>query len=91
MNRYHHKDHATYCYRDKKTLITDLCEEMQKTRKEYLEHKKNSVVLGTHIGLIRKSSYLWANILNGGTFKLTLMKCLQLQNVLQTLECRMEK
>ena len=40
MNRYHHKNHATYCYRDKNALITDLCEEMQRVRKEYLEHKK---------------------------------------------------
>lgn len=48
MNRYHHKDHATYCYRDKKSLITDLCEEMQRVRKEYLEHKKECGFCNTY-------------------------------------------
>ena len=48
MNRYHHKDHATYCYRDKKSLITDLCEEMQRVRKEYLEHKKERGFCNTY-------------------------------------------
>lgn len=40
MNRYHHKNGATYCYRDKKALITDLCEIMQECRKDYLAKKK---------------------------------------------------
>ena len=41
MNRYYaHTSGATYCYNNKKALIMDLCEELQKGRKEYLEHKK---------------------------------------------------
>ncbi len=48
MNRYHHKSGATYCYRDKKALITDLCEEMQRVRKEYLEHKKERGTWNTY-------------------------------------------
>lgn len=41
MHRYYAKTSgATYCYKDKKALITDLCEELQKGRKEYIAHKK---------------------------------------------------
>lgn len=40
MKRYTHKSGATYCYKDKKALITDLCEELQRCRKEYFEHNK---------------------------------------------------
>lgn len=40
MTRYTHKRGATYCYKDKKALITDLCEELQECRKEYMAKKK---------------------------------------------------
>lgn len=36
MNRYTHKNVGYYCYNNKKFLIADLCEELQKGRKEYL-------------------------------------------------------
>lgn len=48
MHRYTHKYGATYCYRDKKAFITDLCEEMQRGRKEYLEHKKERGAWNTY-------------------------------------------
>lgn len=48
MKRYTHKSGATYCYRDKKSLITDLCEEMQECRKEYLEYKKQRGAWNTY-------------------------------------------
>ena len=36
MHRYIHHRGGCYCYNNKKSLITDLCEELQKGRKEYL-------------------------------------------------------
>lgn len=48
MNRYTHKKGGTYYYRDKKAFITDLCEELQRVRKEYLEHKKERGFCNTY-------------------------------------------
>lgn len=48
MNRYTHKRGATYCYKDKKALITDLCEELQKARKEYITTKKERGFCNTY-------------------------------------------
>ena len=40
MNRYTYKLGSTYCYHNKKDLITDLCEALQRNKKEYIEKCK---------------------------------------------------
>lgn len=40
MTMYSYKLSGTYCYKNKKDFIVDLCEELQKIKKKYIEEHK---------------------------------------------------
>ena len=52
MHRYYAHIGKTYRYRNKKDLISDLCEELQKGKKQFLSQKGNSLFFNRGFELV---------------------------------------
>ena len=52
MHRYYAHIGNTYRYRNKKNLISDLCEELQKAKKDFLIQKGNSLWFNKNFELV---------------------------------------